>query len=447
MRTLLAVLLSATIFLYTFVAQTNAQKGSQPSQGSAAPSSAPAPLNLNGVWESLNAEHGVSPRNTVNVAVNSPWTDTKMKVVKGQSLSISATGEMNWYTGGCPGTPANCTVTPDGRDWSVCASFGQGIVAQKLNCWSLIGRIGDSPIFEVGSSLNNFTARASGELMLGVNDAGGGFADNTGAWRADITLTPGLDHFLIGVNGHVVKMCSTDDQKTCLDHTTYTGELGNDPSKVKLSAESVGANPAKLLTVVDFDHLKGPQGIYTRSYPRAGDVTCDSHNTANVTPEFAILRSQDAHRHNNPAVGACWMWTAAQAGDARAQALMAFLYIAGDGVPKSLPDAGAWARKSAAQGDAFGQIILGGMYQSNEISGPANPEEKKARIAEGNEQLTRLEREQGIPAPARVIDGNAAGREAMMILALGFAKEIAKQDKADEEEKERMKELYPHFPN
>jgi TPR repeat protein len=132
------------------------------------------------------------------------------------------------------------------------------------------------------------------------------------------------------------------------------------------------------------------------------------------------------------------MWTAAQVGDARAQALMAFLYIAGDGVPKSLPDAEAWARKSAAQGDAFGQIILGGMYQSNEISGPANPEEKKARIAEGNEQLTRLEREQGIPAPARVIDGNAAGREGMAILLMGVVKAVADITKEDPHEQEEI---------
>jgi hypothetical protein len=110
---------------------------------------------------------------TVKINLKTRWTDTQLKVAKGEILSVAATGEMNWYTGGCPGTGpgGNCTVTPDGRDWSVCESFaGSGFVEGKLNCWSLIGQVGDGPAFNVGASLRDFPLPASGELYLGVND-------------------------------------------------------------------------------------------------------------------------------------------------------------------------------------------------------------------------------------------------------------------------------------
>jgi hypothetical protein len=63
MRSLLALFLSATLFLSTSVAQT--QNGAQA-----------APLNLNGLWDSLSTERTVSPKHTINVAVNTAWTDT-----------------------------------------------------------------------------------------------------------------------------------------------------------------------------------------------------------------------------------------------------------------------------------------------------------------------------------------------------------------------------------
>ena len=93
-------------------------------------------------------------------ALNAPWTDTGIKLVQGQPFSVAASGQMNWYTEGCPGSGANCTVTPQGRSWSVCEKFGDGFIAPDIDCWSVIGKIGDGPVFEVGSSLDNFSGNS-----------------------------------------------------------------------------------------------------------------------------------------------------------------------------------------------------------------------------------------------------------------------------------------------
>jgi hypothetical protein len=161
---------------------------------------------------------------------------------------------MNWFTGGCPGSASNCIVTPDGRALSVCEGFGAQLrfIAPKLNCWSPVGRIGDGPIFEVGSSLNNFIAQSSGELFLGVNDAVGGFANNTGQWNAEITVrNAGVRHFLIASAGRGFTMCVTEDEKTCVEHTSWSGSFGSDPSRLKLVPMFPAKVPVVSLTVLD----------------------------------------------------------------------------------------------------------------------------------------------------------------------------------------------------
>jgi TPR repeat protein len=343
MRPLLALLLSATLFISILLsAQTAIQPNSQSFEGS--PSEA-QDLTLNGVWEitdkdelghpeNLSAQpspmHGDNRTNTaqlrksIKVILNEPWTDTGMKVGKGAPLTVSASGVMNWFTGGCPGTPSNCTVTPDGRPWSVCESFGGGLIARGLNCWSLIGRIGDGPVFQVGSSLNHFTAASSGELFLGVNDAVGAFADNTGEWNAEITVNgAGLTRFLIAPAARGFTMCVTEDEKTCLDRTAWSGSFGSDPSRLKLMPTFPANGTVAFLIILDPDHLRGPRGIYIRSYPGAYDVPCDQANSFHVVWEFAELRGEDAVRRlEDYKSAACWLRIAANAGDTTAKELL-----------------------------------------------------------------------------------------------------------------------------
>jgi hypothetical protein len=123
---------------------------------------------------------------TVNIALTQQWTDTGLAVVAGQQLTITTTGTMDYWTGGCPSTQ-NCVVTPDGLPWSVCEGSNAGpYLAPGLQCFSLIGRFGaNGTPFEVGSNLTvTVPATASGEFYLGVND--NNYPDNTGSWVSTI---------------------------------------------------------------------------------------------------------------------------------------------------------------------------------------------------------------------------------------------------------------------
>jgi hypothetical protein len=122
----------------------------------------------------------------LNVVLTQPWTDTGVAVNAGQQLTVTTTGTMDYWTGGCPSTQ-NCVVTPDGLPWSFCAASLAGPYTDPgLACFSLVGRIGiGGAPFQVGSSLTyTVPANTSGELYLGVND--NNYPDNTGSWTATI---------------------------------------------------------------------------------------------------------------------------------------------------------------------------------------------------------------------------------------------------------------------
>ncbi|MEO8525325.1 MAG: hypothetical protein ABI460_11450, partial [Caldimonas sp.] len=100
---------------------------------------------------------------TVNVILTQPWTDTGLAVTPGQQLSITTTGTMNYWTGGCPSSQ-NCVVTPAGLGGCASPSDAPG---PGLPCNSLIGRFGaNGTPFEVGTSLQiTVPAGASGDLF------------------------------------------------------------------------------------------------------------------------------------------------------------------------------------------------------------------------------------------------------------------------------------------
>ena len=120
---------------------------------------------------SVGAQDRVIP-----VVVNRDWTDTGLFVTQGQSITVTATGTMNWFTGGCNG---RCLSTPAGIP---CPGGGQRRLG--LTCLSLIGKIGRGKPFEVGA-LVTFTAPSDGEFFLGPNDDN--VSDNTGNWQATVS--------------------------------------------------------------------------------------------------------------------------------------------------------------------------------------------------------------------------------------------------------------------
>jgi len=124
------------------------------------------------------AEEVGAPRSgsgpTVTVPGNQAWTDTGKYLNAGDVVNITATGLVSMGGGWTP-------LPPAGKDPN-CGGLG-GFPDGQLPCWSLIGRVGDGPIFPVGNGAK-ITAQNSGELLLGVND--NILGDNTGNWHATI---------------------------------------------------------------------------------------------------------------------------------------------------------------------------------------------------------------------------------------------------------------------
>jgi len=123
--------------------------------------------------------YGCTSTPSLVVAGSQEWTSTNVTVAAGDSLGITATGQVYidpQYPVG-PGGDRSCIPSRDHP--------GGAFPGLDLPCWSLIARIGNGTPFEVGTS-TLVTAGASGTLYLGVNDDN--FADNSGSWTVNIKL-------------------------------------------------------------------------------------------------------------------------------------------------------------------------------------------------------------------------------------------------------------------
>jgi LPXTG-motif cell wall-anchored protein len=119
---------------------------------------------------------------TVTVSSTRKFTPTGVIVKTGETITISASGIINF------GPTSIDHMTPAGRPRSSCrgsAGPDASFTAPRLDCWSLIGRIGGDSSFQVGSA-TRFRATSDGPLRLGVND--NEFVDNRGAWTATIAV-------------------------------------------------------------------------------------------------------------------------------------------------------------------------------------------------------------------------------------------------------------------
>jgi hypothetical protein len=117
---------------------------------------------------------------TVQIPATQQFTDTGIDLKGGTTVSISVTGTVFMSNPMPPsGDPTNtyCQMNPT------------NFPAPNLACWSVIARIGDGAIFEVGTG-TTFTAQSPGRLILGFNDDI--LFDNSGEFTAVVTITPRL---------------------------------------------------------------------------------------------------------------------------------------------------------------------------------------------------------------------------------------------------------------
>jgi len=103
---------------------------------------------------------------TFTVPANKPWTNTGIRVNRGEQIAFQGTGDIMVAQGASAGVGGS-PITPGGR-----------LPAPGTGVGALIGRVGNSAPFVIGSNTGPIPMPASGVLQLGVNDDH--FEDNTG---------------------------------------------------------------------------------------------------------------------------------------------------------------------------------------------------------------------------------------------------------------------------
>jgi hypothetical protein len=97
---------------------------------------------------------------TVTVQANQPWTDTGINVRRGQPMTFTTSGEIRLG----PDRSASAEgIDAAGADTSRYPIRGMGL-------GGLIGRVGNSAPFRIGSSSQPIRMPAAGRLFLGIND-------------------------------------------------------------------------------------------------------------------------------------------------------------------------------------------------------------------------------------------------------------------------------------
>jgi hypothetical protein len=133
--------------------------------------------------------------NTVRVDATQPWTDTGLTVNQGDRLSFIASGQIQvGPSRRDTATPDGSTLDQQGADTGRNRRGGggggnrrdtQGYPYPGVAPGALLGRIGNSAPFEIGTQTQPLVMPASGRLMLGVND--NDFSDNSGTFTVTVT--------------------------------------------------------------------------------------------------------------------------------------------------------------------------------------------------------------------------------------------------------------------
>jgi hypothetical protein len=128
------------------------------SQQTQAPSPAPAPV----------------PAGAINVAANQTWTNTGIPVLRGQRITFTARGNIMISRTVSSGPDGNPAVTSRNARYPL-----QGVPAGAL-----IGRVGNSAPFAIGSNTQPIAMPTNGSLTLGINDDV--LEDNSGSYSVNI---------------------------------------------------------------------------------------------------------------------------------------------------------------------------------------------------------------------------------------------------------------------
>jgi len=114
---------------------------------------------------------------TVDVDAHQQWTNTGIVVRRGDRLAFRATGHVKFAQG------ETQSAGPDGN----ASMKSPNYPVSGMPVGVLIGRVGSSAPFAIGSNTQPIAMPADGRLMLGVNDDE--IADNSGVFSVAVTRT------------------------------------------------------------------------------------------------------------------------------------------------------------------------------------------------------------------------------------------------------------------
>lgn len=141
-----------------------------------------APASVSGgLTGGVNPERGgMQSDGSVAVMAAEAWTNTGLTVRTGEFLRFAVSREIRFGTG------ANDIATADGNPaGTVSGGLFRRVPVQSLPVGGLIGKVGNSQAFSIGSAPQPIRMPANGQLMLGINDLT--FNDNSGWFRVVIT--------------------------------------------------------------------------------------------------------------------------------------------------------------------------------------------------------------------------------------------------------------------
>jgi uncharacterized Zn-binding protein involved in type VI secretion len=124
---------------------------------------------------------------TVHVDATQPWTDTGLSVNQGDRVSFQASGQVR-VNGREAATPDGSSVTAANRSRQGNRGNGyrdEGYPIPGARVGALVGRIGNSEPFGIGTQTQPLVMPESGYLMLGVND--NNLSDNSGSFAVIVS--------------------------------------------------------------------------------------------------------------------------------------------------------------------------------------------------------------------------------------------------------------------
>lgn len=119
----------------------------------------------------------------------------------------------------------------------------------------------------------------------------------------------------------------------------------------------------------DSDHLRLDHEYQSHPYfrvtaPGAHDIPCDAKNRYRVTPVYASIRGQIALAAHEDRDAECWLKIGAEGNIARAQSMLAAMYVRGiGGAAPNYGEAFRFAALSAQQHDISGELVLAGLFR------------------------------------------------------------------------------------